>query len=81
MNHVPDELLSNALDLSAPVRAEFAARLIASLDPAVDDDAEQAWAAEIDRRLSELNDGQVQMIPWNEVRQILRGPANESAAG
>lgn len=81
MNRVPDELLSNALDLSAPVRAEIAARLIASLDPDVDDDAEQAWAAEIDRRMAELNAGQVQMIPWNEVRQILRGPANESAAG
>jgi hypothetical protein len=33
----------------------------------VDEDAEVAWATEIDRRVAELDSGAVKTIPWAEV--------------
>ena len=65
----PRELLKQALALSDKERAELASRLIDSLDPTVDADAELAWQEEIARRLEEVEAGRVQTIPWEEVRQ------------
>lgn len=62
------ELLKQALTLSDKERAELASSLIDSLDPTVDSDAEQAWQEAINRRLSEIENGQVKTIPWDEVR-------------
>ena len=44
------KLLVSALELSLDDRAELAAELLASLDGAPDDDAEAAWACQIERR-------------------------------
>jgi putative addiction module component (TIGR02574 family) len=44
------KLLSQALRLSLDERAQLAADLIASIDGEPDEDAEAAWAAEIERR-------------------------------
>jgi hypothetical protein len=43
-----DRLLKEALQLPPEARAALAGSLIDSLDEAVDPDAEQAWAAEIE---------------------------------
>lgn len=67
------KLLNEALSLPPEARAALAARLIDSLDDAVDPDAEALWAAEIGRRLKEIDDGQVQAIPWSEVRASILG--------
>ncbi len=45
--------------------------LIESLHSEVDLDAEEAWNAEIQRRVEELDSGKVETIPWSEVRQRL----------
>jgi putative addiction module component (TIGR02574 family) len=37
----------------------------------VDEDAEAAWASEVNRRLAELDSGAVNTIPWAEVRRRL----------
>lgn len=68
MNTDTSKLLSEALSLPPEARAALAARLIDSLDEAVDPDAEALWAAEIGRRLKEIDEGHVQAIPWSEVR-------------
>jgi putative addiction module component (TIGR02574 family) len=65
------EILKEALALPAEDRAALAEALLASLDPQVDEDAEAAWATEIDRRTTELDAGTVSTIPWREVRQRL----------
>lgn len=44
-----------------------------SLDTEVDDDAEEAWDAEIAKRLDEINSGKVKMIPWSEARRQIMG--------
>ena len=65
------EVLKEALALPVEARAAIAGSLLDSLDMEVDEDAEVAWAAEVSRRLSELDSGAVKTIPWAEVRRRL----------
>jgi putative addiction module component (TIGR02574 family) len=62
------DLLKKALTFTARERAELASSLIDSLDPAVDQDAEALWQAEIARRLDNLRSGKAKTVPWEEVR-------------
>ena len=63
----PREIESEALQLPPKERARLAQRLLASLDPASDRDAEQAWLQEAERRLDELESGKVAGIPAEQV--------------
>ena len=65
------ELYEKASQLPDSERAELAGLLIESLDAEVDDDAEAAWAVEIERRLADFDAGKVKTIPWEEVRAQL----------
>jgi putative addiction module component (TIGR02574 family) len=65
------EILKDALALPAEARAALAGSLLDSLDTEVDEDAEGAWAIELNRRLAELDSGAAKAIPWVEVRQRL----------
>jgi putative addiction module component (TIGR02574 family) len=67
------KLLEEALKLSPEVRAALAASLLESLDEGVDEDAEAAWAAEITKRLRELDTGAVAAVPWSEARRMILG--------
>jgi putative addiction module component (TIGR02574 family) len=61
-------LLNDALRLPEHERAEFASRLLDSLDLNTDDDVDSAWAAEVEKRLAELDQGKVETIPWAMAR-------------
>jgi putative addiction module component (TIGR02574 family) len=50
-------------------RAEIAAQLIASLDGEPDEDVEAAWAAEVDRRIAEVETGRAKLVPWADVER------------
>jgi putative addiction module component (TIGR02574 family) len=65
------EILKEALALPTEARAALAGSLLDSLDTEVDEDAEAAWATEVNRRVAELDDGTVKTIPWSEVRRRL----------
>jgi putative addiction module component (TIGR02574 family) len=65
-------LLEEALKLTAYERAEVAEQLIASLDEVADTDVEQAWQEEVQRRLGQIERGEVKTIPWEEVQKRLR---------
>jgi putative addiction module component (TIGR02574 family) len=61
------ELVSKAMQLTADERAELARQLILSLEPAeADTDAEQAWDAEIERRLEAIDGGTARLTDWRE---------------
>ena len=77
MTPSPQQLLSPAMELPSLERGRLAAMLIDSLETEVDDDADQAWSDEIQRRIDDINTGRVQLIPWSEVRRRMRG-ADES---
>ena len=67
-----EKVRSEALSLSEPERAELAHSLVASLDGPADPGAEQAWDAEIQRRLSEIDAGTAQLIDREEFRRRMR---------
>jgi putative addiction module component (TIGR02574 family) len=62
------DILKEALALPSEERATLAASLLDSLDTDVDEDAEAAWATEVNRRVTELDSGAVKTIPWTQVR-------------
>jgi len=60
-------LRQEALRLPRDERAVLARDLIESLDDPADDDAEQAWLDEAERR-AEINSGSVELEEWEAVR-------------
>lgn len=70
------DVWKEAADLSESERATLAGLLIESLEGAPDPDVEAAWAAEIARRVADLDSGKVQGIPWEQVRQRLLDKLN-----
>jgi len=72
MSTVLTELKERASQLSEVERAELALALIESLDGPADADVEEAWRIEVDRRIGEIERGEVQLIPGDEVFARLR---------
>ena len=62
-------ILEEALTLPPGERARLAASLISSLDSETDSDVEQAWRAEVARRVEELDKGIVEPVDWEEARR------------
>jgi putative addiction module component (TIGR02574 family) len=65
------QLFREASELSEEDRATLAGLLIESLESERDDGVDEVWAAEIERRLREWDAGEVQGVPWEEVRAKL----------
>ena len=66
-----EKVRAEALNLPEPDRAELAHNLVASLDGPADPDTEQAWNAEILRRLAEIDSGVASLIDREEFRRRL----------
>ena len=64
-----ETVLAEALRLDVKARAEIASELLASLDGPADPGAEQAWAAEIERRVKALEMGTEPLESWNDVKR------------
>ncbi len=64
-----EQLYQSALTLSESDRIELAHMLLASIDQATRDEIEAAWADEIKDRLDEIDRGEVEMIPWETVKE------------
>jgi len=74
MNTESRQLLRSALALPESDRAEIAASLIHSLDTETDENVDEAWAAEIQRRIESIDNGEVKLVPWDDVMQEMRDP-------
>ena len=77
MSRTFTDVWKEASELSEADRAALAGLLIESLEGEPDPDVEGAWAAEIEKRVAELDAGTVKSIPWEEVRQRLLDRLNE----
>jgi putative addiction module component (TIGR02574 family) len=71
MSRTFTELWREAAELTEEERASLAGLLIESLEGDPDPDVEAAWAAEIEKRVADLDAGRAKTIPWEEVRQRL----------
>jgi putative addiction module component (TIGR02574 family) len=63
-------LLDQAMELPTNERAKLARELLRSLDGTRDDNAESAWAAELERRVGASNDASA--TDWSTVRDEAR---------
>jgi putative addiction module component (TIGR02574 family) len=64
----PAELLQCALRLPADDRIALATEILDSVEGPEDPKWAAAWAAELDRRVNELDAGTVKAIPWEQVK-------------
>ena len=73
MNRAIRDLYERATELAAEDRAELAGLLLESLEeegrPSAD--VEQAWAAEVEKRMMEFRAGNVKTVSWQELRARL----------
>ena len=69
-----EQIASEALQLDENDRARLAHQLLVSLEPAVEDRAEieKAWIEEALRRDAEMESGEVEGIPGEEVFRRIR---------
>lgn len=72
MSGALSELKKKASELSDQERAELALSLIESLDGPADPDVEEAWRLEIERRIGQVDRGEVKLIDGDEVFARLR---------
>jgi len=74
-------LLDQALQLSEAERGKLAARLLQSLDDDAEDELSpeqwnEAWAAELDQRVSEIRSGSVELIDGDEMLRKMNAIAH-----
>ncbi len=72
MSTVLAELKQKAAQLSENERAELALQLIESLDGESETGVNEAWKSEVARRIGQIDRGEVQLIPGDEVFARLR---------
>lgn len=78
MSIVAEKIATDALGLPTADRALVARRLISSLDPECDANAETQWLEVIDRRSREIVAGTVTCRPVAETVRDLRAKLNAS---
>lgn len=71
MERNAEAVLKKALTLPETERAEVAGALLNSLEPVEEADIESAWRQEVAARVAALEAGEVETIPWMEVRNRL----------
>lgn len=73
MSRAVRELYAQASGLEPDERAELAGLLLESLEEqeATRAEIEEAWVAEIERRMSEYRAGRVNTVSWEELRAHL----------
>lgn len=71
MERHAEAVLKEALTLPEADRADIAGALLESLQPAHEAGVEAAWRQEVATRVAALDAGEVETIPWDEIRDRL----------
>ncbi len=69
MTKAAEKILAEALTLDTNERADLAAKLLASLDGETEEDVDAAWAAEVERRIQDIEAGRAKLVPWEDVER------------
>jgi putative addiction module component (TIGR02574 family) len=70
-NEAVEALYEQASGLTPSDRAQLAGLLLESIEDEPEEGVEEAWAAEIERRIADYRAGRLRMIPWSEARAYL----------
>ena len=66
------EIAAQALELPLTARAELASQLLDSLDDLSEEENDQLWTREAERRYAEYKAGNIEAVPAHEVFERLR---------
>ena len=66
------DIAAQALELPLTARAELASQLLDSLDDLSEEENDQLWAQEAERRYAEYKAGKIEAVPADEVFARLR---------
>lgn len=72
MSSVADRIMEEALSLPADMRIDLVDKLLTSLNLPTQDDIDREWAEEAERRVAEIESGDVKLTPIEEVFEKLR---------
>lgn len=67
-----DRILEEALSLPADLRLSLIENLLKSLNLPIDAEMDRLWAEEAERRLSQIETGDANMVPGEEVFSKIR---------
>ena len=67
-----DKVVDEAMELPAEVRIGLVDRILASLNLPTRPDIDRLWAEEAERRVAEIDRGDVELIPGEEVFDRIR---------
>ena len=67
-----DRVLEEALSLPADVRLSLVEKLLTSLNLPIDEEIDRLWAEEAERRVSQIEEGKVKLVPGEEVFNRIR---------
>jgi len=74
-------VLERALALPQADRADIAGALLESIEPASEAEIEAAWRREVATRVAARDAGQVETVPWEDIRDRLFAKLSERRAG
>jgi len=67
-----DRVIEEALSLPADVRLSLVEKLLTSLNLPIDKEIDRLWAEEAERRVSQIEEGKVKLVPGEEVFNRIR---------
>jgi putative addiction module component (TIGR02574 family) len=69
---VADKVFNDALSLPSDARMSLVEKLLISLNLPIHAEIDRLWAEEAERRVSQIDRGEVELIPGNEVFAKIR---------
>ena len=67
MTAMTDRIIEEALMMPAEIRLNLVEKLITSLNVPMDEEVDRLWAEEAEHRISQIETGEVQLVPGEEV--------------
>jgi len=67
-----DRVIEEALSLPADIRLSLVEKLLTSLNLPIDEEIDRLWAEEAERRVSQIEEGKIKMVPGGEVFARIR---------
>jgi len=67
-----DRVFEEALSLPADVRLSLVEKLLTSLNLPIDEEIDRLWAEEAERRVSQIDEGKIKLVPGEEVFAKIR---------
>jgi len=72
MGTTTDRVVEEALSLPADARLSLVDKLLASLNLPIDKEIDRLWAEEAERRVSQIEAGEVKLVPGEQVFSRIR---------